>query len=95
MTELERLIDITKQSLDLQFQCIKLGDFSSVNDLLENILRTLTSRNMIDVALVLRATYVNKNQLPAWDGLLYRAVEMAKMQGINTNDMFYGLLSHK
>jgi hypothetical protein len=38
---------------------------------------------------------MQKNNLPTWNMLLLRGVELGKMQGIDTDDAFFGLLAHK
>ena len=95
VNDIDRLTDIAKECIAMQMYARQDDNFAPVDNRLKEILMTLSGQNILEVALYLRSTAVSRQHLPTWQMLLVRAVEVAKMQGYDTDDMFYGLLSYK
>lgn len=95
MSKMERYNEIVQEMFKLSFICLEADDFSLMERKLQELLMTLNRHPADEIALYLRACGMQKSNLPTWDMLLLRGVELGKMQGIDTDDAFYGLLAHK
>ena len=95
MTKSARYNQIVKEMFQHLFECRSTGDFTPLDRRLQELLMTLNGQPADEIALYLRASLMEKGNLPTWQMLLLRGVELGKMQGIDTDDAFYGLLSHK
>jgi hypothetical protein len=95
MDKTERYNEIVQEMFQMLFDCRDSGNYSAIERKLQELLMTLNRHQADEIALYLRSCAVEKNNLPTWQMLLLRGIELGKMQGIDTDDAFMGLLAYK
>ena len=95
MDKMDVYNEIVGEMFSMRFACQKTGDYSPIERKLQELLMTLNRHQADEIALYLRSCFNVREDLPTWQLLLNRGVELSRMQGIDPDDAFYGLLAHK
>lgn len=97
--ELARLTSIAKEVMELigqdtisGFLDSEVGNFSAVEQRLQEVMMERQRFEVIELAMYLRTSFSRQHHLPTWQPLLNAAVEQAKQRGEQVEDMFFGLL---
>lgn len=95
-----RLMEIASEVLDLIdspdiFEFLGNDECARPEKLEARFQELMSSRNQyhpLELAMYLRSAYTRSSHCPSWQPLLNAAFEMAKMQGLDAESMFYGLI---
>ena len=95
-----RLTEIVSEVLDL-IDSPNIFEFLGGDDckypekleaLFQRLLSTRQQYHPLELAMYLRTAYTRSKHCPSWQPLLNAAFEMAKMQGLDAEGMFHGLM---
>lgn len=92
--QMDNMSDIVQSVFEMATQANQTGDWRRLNDSLSNAQFAIMNTDLELVAVRLRASSSFKQNLSAWTPLLHRAIEAGRIQGLNVDDIFYGLMSH-
>jgi hypothetical protein len=95
MTYVDKCTKIVNEVFTLRFKCEEDGNSNCLESRLQELLHSAAKHDAEILAMYLRACCVMKEDLPSWQPLLNRSVEIGKMNGVDVEDAFYGLLSYK
>ena len=91
MNDMSEVVENVCQMITLAHQT---GDWRRLNDSLSNAQFAIMNTDLELVALRLRTTSSVSHHLSAWKPLLHRAIEAGRIQRLNVDDIFYGLMAH-
>jgi hypothetical protein len=99
---INRLQEIAGEVMDLIgtddiFELVdnNVGNMYAIENRLQEVMRTRTAFESIELAMYLRACNTRRDYLPTWQPLLNVAIEQGNMRGDPINDIFLGLMPHR